>query len=438
MNFFHLLVFSFCAHCLVLAQEPPRPVVLTPQLIKELVEEARTNNASLWASRARVVAAGENAKSIPLWRDPEVMAGGMVADREMRADDGDLVYGVEQMLPVFGKERAARRTARTEVAIEEADLEYQFQNLRKLLGQALFRAALADEILVLAQQDFTWLETLSTSVEQRYAAGDASQVDVLRIQNERSLRQQQITSEENLRHSAYVTVNRLLNRNLLAGWARMELPPIAGPVPFIDRLLQLAGRSEPKLRAMRKQVEKASALVDASRKELRPDLRTAVEGRNYTRTGEGRSVEFVLKMTFPWFNQDKYKAAIRRDEARVKEIENQIEDYTHELRAEVHHLTLRIENARREALLYQDQIIPRSEQALRSAEAAWQASRDAFRDVLDSRRMLIEGRSMYMRAVAEQYIALSELVLYCGLSDLEALEMPGKQDRPEPQTSPQP
>jgi cobalt-zinc-cadmium efflux system outer membrane protein len=101
------------------------------------------------------------------------------------------------------------------------------------------------------------------------------------------------------------------------------------------------------------------------------------------------------------------------------------------LRAEVHHLAARVDNARREAVLYRDQIIPRSEQALRSAEAAWQASRDAFRDVLDARRMLIDARTMYVRAVAEQYIAMSELILCCGIGDLEALEMLGKEDHPE-------
>jgi hypothetical protein len=39
--------------------------------------------------------------------------------------------------------------------------------------------------------------------------------------------------------------------------------------------------------------------------------------------------------------------------------------------------------------------------------------------------MLLEGRLMYARAVSEQYQMLSELVLCCGLGDLEALQMIG-------------
>jgi cobalt-zinc-cadmium efflux system outer membrane protein len=429
MNISRTLILWLLSARLLSAQEPV--VVLTPHFINELAEEARTNNAALWANRARVLAAEENAKTIPLWRDPEVMAGGMIADREMRAEDGDLIYGVQQSLPVFGKEKALRNAARSDVVVEQADLEYQFQNLRKALAQALFNAALTDEVLVLSRQDLAWLETLAAAVEQRYQAGDASQVDVLRVQNERSKRAEMIRSDENMRHAAYVSVNRLLNRNLMSGWARMQLPPIPGPVPFTERLLGYASKFEPKVRMMQTQIERAQATVETSRKGQRPDLSAAVQGRNYVRTGEGRSAEIVLKMTVPWFNNDKYKAAVRRDEARVKEIENQLEDYVHGLRAEIHHLTARIDNARREALLYRDQIIPRSEQALRSAEAAWQASRDAFRDVLDARRMLIDARTMYVRSVAEQYIAMSELVLCCGIGDFEALEMLGKQDHPE-------
>ena len=101
-------------------------------------------------------------------------------------------------------------------------------------------------------------------------------------------------------------------------------------------------------------------------------------------------------------------------------------------------MTARVDAARRDAFLYRDQIIPRSEQALRSAEAAWQASRDAFRDVLESRRMLIEARMMYVRAVAEAYNAMSELILCCGIADFEALEMLGKQDQDQLNDPPNP
>jgi hypothetical protein len=48
--------------------------------------------------------------------------------------------------------------------------------------------------------------------------------------------------------------------------------------------------------------------------------------------------------------------------------------------------------------------------------------------------MLLDARLVEARAVAEQYQMLSELVLCCGLADLEALEMIGAQ--PDPTETP--
>src|SRR6478672_5780196 len=160
-----LILYASAQWLVAIAQEPAtNDLVLTPHLINELAEEARTNNAALWANRSRVVAAEENAKSIPTWRNPELMAGGMAGDEGMRAFLGDIIYGVQQPLPVFGKEKAARAAAQSEIGVEQADLEYQFQTVRKTLAQALFNAALSDEVLALSQQDLAWLETLNAAV----------------------------------------------------------------------------------------------------------------------------------------------------------------------------------------------------------------------------------------------------------------------------------
>jgi cobalt-zinc-cadmium efflux system outer membrane protein len=396
--------------------------VLTPSLINQFAEEARTNNSALWAARARITAASENARTISLWRDPEVKIGGMAAETMMREEDGDIMYGIEQMLPVFGKEKAARAAAKKEVEVEEGELELRFQALRRALAEALLKAALADEILAISREDLLWLETLASAVEQRYGAGNASQVEVLRIQNERAKRGEQVRNEENNREDAYTKVNRLLNRNIYSAWASLELPPVAAALPFSDRLLDLALKFEPRLSKMRKERDSALAMVDATRKEQRPDLTAEVEARQYSRTGEARSASFFLKLTFPWANREKYRGAIRRDEAKVQEIESQIEDMSYDISSEIHHILARIDNARREALLYQHEIIPRTDLTLAGTEAGWRAGKEAFRDVIDARRMLVEARVMRARAVAEQYIALYELVLCCGLADLETIE----------------
>jgi outer membrane protein TolC len=105
---------------------------------------------------------------------------------------------------------------------------------------------------------------------------------------------------------------------------------------------------------------------------------------------------------------------------------------------EIFKLITEIDAARRQALLYRDDIIPRQELAVSTARAAWEANRGMLIDVLESRRLLQEARMMFGRAVAEQYQAMSRLVLCCGLGELGALEMIGALPDSENSSQPKP
>jgi outer membrane protein TolC len=306
-----------------------------------------------------------------------------------------------------------------------ANADYQFQILKSELAKVAFRAALAKQIVAIGEQDLTWLQTMGATTEAKYQSGQATLVETLQIQNERAKRTTQLqTDRDNLTH-VRVSLNRLLNRELQSPWPALQLPAVAGPVVYNERLTQYATKYEPKLRMMRKQTEQAEATVDVTRRSRMSDVSAGFVGRNYSGNGDFRQADFMLSFSLPIVNSKKYRADIRRDEARLKTTELETTDYELSLREEVHSLTVKIDAARREALVYRDEIIPRSESALASARAGWESGRGMFRDVLEARRMLLEGRLMYARAVSEQYQMLSDLVLCCGIGDLEALQMIG-------------
>jgi outer membrane protein TolC len=200
---------------------------------------------------------------------------------------------------------------------------------------------------------------------------------------------------------------------------------------YNERLVNFASKYEPRLRMMREQIKQAQAMVDSIRRTRLPDVSVGADSRNYSGNGEWRQAEFMLSFNLPLFNSKKYRADIRRDEAKLKATELDAADYELSLREEVHNLTVKIDAARREALLYRDEVIPRSELALESARAAWEAGRGMFRDLLEARRMLLDARLMFARALTEQYLMMSELVLCCGLGDLEALQMIGAEPESE-------
>ena len=403
-------------------------IQLTPGLLDQLVPATLRVwpgrvTPGILATLARTNAAAASLKSVRTWEDPSAKLGGMAAREDLRASDGDIIYGFGQKLPLFGKPRAARRLAAEGLATEVAGSVYEFQILRRELAKAAFRAALADEVVQLGAEDLSWLDSVARTIQTKYSAGQATLVETLQIENERARRANQLQTDRNLLDHERVSLNRLLNRELHSSWPTLLLPPVAEPVTYNERLVRLALNNEPKIKLLRQQIKQAEAAVEMTRRGRYPDISLGLEGRNYTGDASFRQGMAILSMSLPWVNRDKYRSEIQRDEARLKATELELADYQLSVREDVHHLSLKIDAARRDVLLYRDEIVPRSQSALESARSGWEASRAAFRDVLDARRMLIEGRLMQARALAEQYDMLSELVLCCGLGRIETLKM---------------
>ncbi|MCL4178474.1 MAG: TolC family protein [Verrucomicrobia bacterium] len=398
-------------------------VRLTPAYINSLSEELRTNHPALQAARAQAEAARSGVEGVRTWEDPMFTVGGMFAEEMMRADDGDLIYGIEQKLPLFGRPKLARAVAEAEWETEQARADYEFQSRRRDLAQALFRAALASQTVLVGSEDLAWLERMTQLAEQRYRTGEGTLVDFLRLQNEQEMRADRLRTDRRQLEHEHLVLNRLLNRDLTSPWPTFELPPVAGPVAYTPRLVELALRFEPGLRVRRQAIEQARSMARMVERERFPEIVLGARGRNYSGDGDFRSAEVMLGFTLPWGNAGKYRADRERAEALARTVEQAAADDMLELQEEIHLLTVRIDAARREALLYQEQIVPRSERALESSQAAWIANRGMFLDVMDARRMLLEARLLQARAQTEQYDQLSDLVLCCGLGDLEALEM---------------
>jgi outer membrane protein TolC len=409
----------------VISLTAAEPVALTSPYINRLAEELRTNHPALGAANARARAAEANARSVRIWEDPMLRIGGMGAEEDMRAGEGDLLYGVEQRIPLFGRPQAVRRVAQADARVERADADLRFQTLRRDLAQSLFRTAYADSAVDIGRQDAQWLRLLADAAEARFRSGQSRLPELVLIQNELSSRTNELQTDMARRDDLRVALNRQLNRPLDTPWPELALPEPAVRVAFTEKLVELALRNEPHTKVLSERAGQAQAMVEVSQRERYPEVALDLEGRNYTGNGDFRQGMVMLKFSLPLGNYSNYRKSIEREQDRLAAARLDVADQHLALRRELHELTVTIDTARREALLYRDTLIPRTEQALSSARSDWETGNGDFRDVLDLRRMLLDARLKYARAVSEQWEALADLTLCCGLGDLEASSMIG-------------
>jgi outer membrane protein TolC len=399
-------------------------VQLTPALLNGWSEIMRTNHPGLRALQERSRAAAYSSRAVRTWEDPMFKVGGVVATDHgpNLEEDGDLIYALDQRLPLFGRAAAERRLAEKETEVSAARVEMQFQLYRRDLGKLLFAAALAETTLEIGGRDRGWIETMASAANERFRAGGGSQLELLRLQNEVAKRIDQLKTETLLRDHTWASVNRLLNRPLNTPLPRLQLPEVWPAVPYNSRLVNYAIKFEPKLRLMSREIETADARVATTRKTLLPEVTAGIEGRQYSGDGNFREGTFVVGFSLPWLNRGRYKSEIARERSRLEATRLEQADEELAVRESLDRLVIEIDAARREAVLYRDEILPRSRQALEVAHANWVAGRGMFMETMEARRSLLEAEAIFARAVARQFGTIIELVLCCGLGDLEALE----------------
>ena len=425
-----IVSFAVCGGALTaLAQNNPpagtagNAVAISTELIDRLVEEARTNNPALRAAGSRAKAAAFNADAVRSWDDPTATFGGSVFSPLGMApsQQGDLAYGLQQKLPLWGRPMLTRRVAHAELSARQADLNFRLQQWRRDINKELLAAALAERVVDIGEQDLAWLEATVQAVEAKYRDGQAALGDTLQIQNERAQRNDRLRTERHLLAHEDFNLNRLLNRPLDSPWPSLQLPPVVPAIPFSGKLLALALANEPKLKVMAQEIQRAEAAAELTRRSRLPDVSFDVQGRQYSGDGGFREGDFLVRFSLPWFNRDKYRMEYDRDKEKQKSVEQEREDQVWMVREQLHHLSVEIEASRREALLYGGEITARATQALASRLADWETGRGMFRDVLDARRLLLESELMSARAVAEENEMWGELLLWSGLENAEAL-----------------
>lgn len=406
-----------------LAATDPAAIHLTPSVMNGFADELRTNAPSLHAAESRAAAARANTDAVRTWADTEVSLGGMVAADPMRRDEGDLIYGVAQKLPLFGQPRAARTAAEAAARTAQAGADYQFQLLRLELVQQLLKKAVLDHHAELAADDLGWQESLIRISEERYKSGLGTSADVLRLRNEHDRLAADLANRIDLARQAGRELSRLLGRDPQVAWPVLHLPELGPEIHFNDRLRQLTLRNEARLKVLRREADGSEARVDVVRRAARPEVKLFGELRQYSGSGELRQGMVGIGLSIPWFNRGHYKADLSRARAEAEAARYDVEDYERIVPVEAERVATLANNARREAFALRERIIPRTDELITVLRRNWTAGEADLLPLLTARREWIDNQRLLAEATAEQWRMLAEITLCCGLADLEALEL---------------
>ena len=126
---------------------PPRETVeITPGFIDSLVAEAREHNPALQAAGARAEASSAAVAAVRTWDDPTASVGlsAPTARGFKSSEEGNLIYGVAQKLPLYGRPDLMRKVAAADASRDRLAAGYETEKLRRDVEVALNNVAIAD------------------------------------------------------------------------------------------------------------------------------------------------------------------------------------------------------------------------------------------------------------------------------------------------------
>jgi outer membrane protein TolC len=398
-----------CAAALTATIAPAQEArVLDATYLDALRVEVRTNHPTVAAAQARVLAAEAGVRAVRLWEDPMANAGVMAADREMRRDDGDLIFGVEQPMPRRKLYEARKARASAERSVFEAETRSAALTLETLVAQTALELALADEMLAIQTNQLGWLESMAANAREKLKDPMGNVSEPLRIESEVAQERQKIDSTQRQRVRLTQQLNILLGRAPESSWPRLRLPESASLTPALKEELSQLMQVNPMLQAMLNTANAAKSEIEVAKRERSPMFSVGVESSVYS-GGDFRQATVGAKMTLPWFNDSVYRANTERARQQQVAAEREVDALLRKLRGEVVAAHTEAETAARQANTVSTEVIPRAQKAAEATQNAWISSKASLLEVLESQRALLNARLEERRFVAAHRAALETL-----------------------------
>lgn len=355
--------------------------VVTPNFVMDRLAEVRANHPSLRAGRERINAVRLStnitfAAAMGLgsaFMDGADLGGGDGCQNLGQEEcAGGLSFTFDMVAALSSGADQTNHLAYTSLTRETLRTDCRARSLERSLVTQLFDMALLDRELELRASDVVCQQMIVDARAKQYDVSALPQRELFEAQNSLAKSNEELQTLRDKHRLAQLTLNRLLGRPLDQSWPTLQLPEVAAPVPFSTRMASMASRSDPQLTFLNQQKHQAEALA---RQPNQSESRREMTGA------------FVRAATFERSGRQQW-----------------IGEY-------ISQLSIELDAARRQALLYRDEIIPRQRQIVGNMEAACQTSRSGFCDLLDAQRALIEGELAYARAVAEQHRLLADFYL---------------------------
>ncbi len=366
--------------------------------VDDFINAALASHPKLLAARQRVAAATNVIPQAQALPDPRFdntfwplsenalqTAGGRVGNQ----------MSVSQAIPFPDKLKTKAVIASREVQIAQAEVDAIAREITESVRLAYYEVWFATRAITIIEQTKDLVADLTRVAEARYRSG-GSQQDVLRARLENDRLDEQLITLRKQKQMSQADLATLLQHPVgLLPEASDELG-IADTPQQLESLIALAERCNPKLRGLAWEIRRDRDKQRLACLQQYPDLSV---GLHWGLISDGRDVispvadgndnlSFSVGTTLPIW-REKINAGIREASHRTSSTTRRLEAERDELYGKIRRLIMQADALHEQRDLYEDRIIPRTEDTLRLAVADYRGDRTDFFTLIETYRELL-------------------------------------------------
>ena len=351
--------------------------------------------------------------------DAEVVAAKVVPDPSLdfEAARDNFVLGISYALEL-GKRRARVQAAKTERDLEKLALEGSFQDLRAQSAELFLEAILQKELLLVKEESYTYMKSLSTSDSLRFAAGEITENDARQTRLEAVSLQNEVYEQEAAFRSALVELNRFMGLDsdtLLSpsgNWEHLERD-------FrLNDLLSLGREVRPEILMASKNREVQEKNYRLVKAERRPDIDLSLsyerDWNHFLPQARLATLGVSVPLTFSHLNKGELKSA----RLKTQQAEIGYRDTELQVLAEIRQSWFGFEAERKKVAQYRTGILDESRKVLEGMVYKYKRGEATVLDVLVSQRTYNEVRQDYLETMKGYVSSLVTLERSCGFWDI--------------------
>ena len=297
--------------------------VTKAQQLETYILEAEKNNPEIQAFELKYNIASEKVNEVNFLPNTEVSAGYFVSEPETRTGAQEVRLSVKQMLPWFGTITARENYAGSLADAQYEDLVIAKRRLALSVSQSYYKLYAIRAKQRVLDENIELLETYERLALTSVEVGNASAVDVLRLQ----IRQNELEQRKEVLEQDYLAeqslFNNLLNRDETIAVEVFDTLSLPEQDPILER-----GKLElhPELIKYDKLYESVDKSEILNQKESAPNLGfgldyvTVAERPNMDFSDNGKDIVMpMVSLSIPIFN-NKYKSRTRQNKLKQQEI----------------------------------------------------------------------------------------------------------------------